>query len=60
MSVKENNRNEESHCLIMESIKEVAEEKLFDGFWFSPGSLYKDAKNVLSAIQYFNMQGIYN
>ena len=68
------NQNEESHRLIMESIKEVAEEiqgeleaqwiisdalnvseehlKLFDGFWFSPGSPYKDAKNVLSAIQY--------
>ena len=68
------NQNEESHYLIMESIKEVAEEqqgelqaqwimsdaldvseehlKLFDGFWFSPGSPYKNANNVLSAIQY--------
>lgn len=68
------NQNEKSHCLIMESIKEVAEEMhdgleaqwimsdaldvskehlgRFDGFWFSPGSPYKDAKNVLSAIQY--------
>ena len=26
--------------------------KLFDGFWFSPGSPYKNANNVLSAIQY--------
>ena len=63
------NQNEESHYLIMESIKEVAEEqqgelqaqwimsdaldvseehlKLFDGFWFSPGSPYKNANNVL-------------
>lgn len=74
------NQNEESHRLIMESIKEVAEEiqgkleaqwimsdaldvseehlKLFDGFWFSPGSPYKDAKNVLSAIQYARKNGV--
>lgn len=74
------NQNEESHCLIMESIKDVAEEiqgeleaqwimsdaldvseehlKLFDGFWFSPGSPYKDTKNVLSAIQYARENGI--
>ena len=74
------NQNEESHCLIMESIKEAAEEiqgelkaqwimsdaldvfrehlKLFDGFWFSPGSPYKDAKNVLSAIQYARENGV--
>lgn len=70
------NQNEESHRLIMESIKEAAEEiqgelqaqwiisdalnvseehlKLFDGFWFSPGSPYKDAKNVF---RQFNTQG---
>lgn len=74
------NQNEESHRLIMESIKEVAEElqgepeaqwimsdaldvseehlKLFDGFWFSPGSPYKNAKNVLSAIQYARTNGV--
>lgn len=74
------NQNEESHRLIMESIKEAAEEiqgelqaqwiisdaldvseehlKLFDGFWFSPGSPYKDAKNVLSAIQYARENGV--
>ena len=74
------NQKEESHRLIMESIKEVAEEiqgelqaqwimsdaldvseehlKLFDGFWFSPGSPYKDAKNVLSAIQYARENGV--
>lgn len=73
-------QNEESHRLIMESIKEVSEEiqselhaqwimsdaldvseehlKLFDGFWFSPGSPYKDAKNVLSAIQYARENGV--
>ena len=74
------NQNEESHRLIMESIKEVtgaiqgeleaqwimsdaldvSEEhlKLFDGFWFSPGSPYKDAKNVLAAIQYARENGV--
>ena len=74
------NQNEESHYLIMESIKEVAEEqqgelqaqwimsdaldvseehlKLFDGFWFSPGSPYKNANNVLSAIQYARKNGV--
>lgn len=74
------NQNEESHYLIMESIKEVAEEqqgelqaqwimsdaldvseehlKLFDGFWFSPSSPYKNANNVLSAIQYARKNGV--
>ena len=74
------NQNEESHYLIMESIKEVAEEqqgelqaqwimsdaldvseehlKSFDGFWFSPGSPYKNASNVLSAIQYARKNGV--
>ena len=68
------NPNEESHRLIIESIKDAAAEiqgeleaqwimsdildvsaaylKHFDGFWFSPGSPYKDVNNVLSAIQY--------
>ena len=74
------NQNEESHCLIMEAIKDVAEEiqgeleaqwilsdeldvseehlKVFDGFWFSPGSPYRDATNVLSAIQYARKNGV--
>lgn len=74
------NPNEESHCRIMESLKEVAQKmqgeleaqwfpsealdvsgehlKLFDGFWFSPGSPYKDVKNVLSAIQYARENGV--
>ena len=68
------NPNEESHRLIMESIKDVEAEiqgeleaqwimsdaldvsaehlKRFDGFWFSPGSPYRNADSVLSAIQY--------
>ena len=74
------NQNEKSHVLIMESIKEVAEEmngemeaqwimsdeadvseeglSMFDGFWFSPGSPYRNAKNVLSAIQYARENGV--
>lgn len=73
-------QNEESHRLIMESMKDVAEEmqgeleaqwimsdaldvseerlKSFDGFWFSPGSPYKDAKNVLSAIEFARKNGV--
>lgn len=74
------NPNEESHYLIMESIKELAKEmqgeikaqwimsdtldvseehlKLFDGFWFSPGSPYKNIKNVLAAIKYARENGV--
>ena len=68
------NPKEESHRLILESIKDAAAEiqseteaqwimsdaldvseehlKHFDGFWFAPGSPYRNADNVLSAIQY--------
>ncbi|MCR5057003.1 MAG: MerR family transcriptional regulator [Clostridiales bacterium] len=39
---------------------DVSEELLgqFDGFWFSPGSPYKDAENVLSAIEYARENGV--
>lgn len=44
----------------MSDALDVSEEhlKLFDGFWFSPGSPYKDTKNVLSAIQYARKNGV--
>ena len=44
----------------MSDALDVSEEhlKLFDGLWFSPGSPYKDAKNVLSAIQYARKNGM--
>ncbi len=43
----------EAQWIISDAL-DVSEEhlKLFDGFWFSPGSPYKNAENVLSAIQY--------
>ena len=39
---------------------DVSEEFLgqFDGFWFSPGSPYKDAENVLAAIEYARESGV--
>ena len=74
------NPNEESHCRILDSIKDISEEleielevqwimsdeldtsaeqlKTFDGFWFSPGSPYRNAPNVLTAIQFARENGV--
>lgn len=74
------NPKEESHCRILDSIKDISEEleaelevqwimsdeldtsaeqlKTFDGFWFSPGSPYMNAPNVLTAIQFARENGV--
>ena len=74
------NPNEESHCRIFDSIKDISEEleielevqwimsdeldtsaehlKSFDGIWFSPGSPYRNAKNVLTTMQFARENGI--